>query len=183
MGGISVKRPRLFALSLALATAASVSLTMPSPVRADTAGALKNVATQMCIEPDSPFQGATIELVACATQVRDTLQEWDYKCFDQACSQFHVVNHGSGLCLSTRNGATNGTNLELWTCNNISNEKWDYGPNPNGEPFELRSRVSGTTTHCLDVPNGLPIAGQWMQLYDCNGTAAQLFTSGPGIIE
>ena len=151
-----MKRPRLLALSLALATVASISLAMPSPARADSFGPLKYFGTQMCIQPDSPFQGATVMLMPCATTERNTLQEWDPTCIDASCGQFHMVNHGAGLCMSTRAGATNGTNIELWTCNAISNEKWDYGPNANGEAFVLRSRVSRTTTHCLDVPNGLP---------------------------
>ena len=181
---IRVRRPRILALSIALALAASLSLAVASPALADSGGQVKNSATGMCFAPDSPFQGATIVQVTCAPDgQRDTLQEWDFVCFDSSCRQFHVVNHGALLCLSTRGGARNGTALELWTCNQISNEKWDFGPSPSGAPFELRSRVSGTTTHCLDVPDGRNTINLWLQLYDCNGSTAQSWDQGPPIIE
>src|ERR1700730_8584047 len=104
-----MRRLRLLGLSLAMATAASVSLTTPSPVGADSDGPMKNVATQMCMQPDSPFQGATIVQVPCpAPGERNTQLEWDFVCFDSTCNPFHVRNHATLLCRSTRNGATNG---------------------------------------------------------------------------
>lgn len=111
-------------------------------------------------------------------------QEWDAVCKDASCSIVHMVNHGSGLCLDARGGATNGTPIQMWTCNSISNENWDFGLSPRGsQDFAFRSRVSGTRSHCLDVPGAQDVDGLPMQLWNCNGTAAQLWTSGPSVIE
>jgi hypothetical protein len=37
----------------------------------------------------------------------------------------------------------------------------------------LFSRVSGTSSYCLDIPGGQQVAGLAMQIYRCNGTEAQ----------
>ena len=42
------------------------------------------------------------------------------------------------------------------------------------EDGELRSRVSGTSSHCLDVSDGT-LEDVWVQLYRCNHTFAQLW--------
>ena len=45
----------------------------------------------------------------------------------------------------------------------------------------VRSRVSGTQGHCLDVPQGSGQVGQAMHLYRCNDTPAQTWDLwGPG---
>ena len=185
-----MKRLRLVALLLAVATMAAVSLTVASPASADTQGPIRNAGNGKCLTPVGLFQGAAVVQNPCDIDsngnVINRAQQWDAVCVDASCPPFHVRNHANeGLCLDARGFATNGTPIQLWTCNSISNENWDYGPSPDPlDPyFMLRSRVSGTTSHCLDVPGGSDADGVAMQLYWCNGSPAQTWIAGPGTIE
>ena len=185
--GIAVKR---FPVALLLAVVTVASLTVASPANADTSGPIRNFGNQKCLTPVNPSQGAAVVQHSCdidsSGNFTNRAQQWDAICKDASCSNFHVVNHESLLCLDARGGATNGTPIQMWPCNSISNENWDYGANhgENGSPnFVLRSRVSGTRSHCLDVPGSQDVDGLAMRLWGCNGTAAQLWTSGPPVIE
>jgi hypothetical protein len=86
---------------------------------------------------------------------------------------FHYVNGLSGLCLDARGRAVNGTPIQQWTCNRISNENWEPGEDIDDTIPPLISRVSSTRSYCLDVPGGQKVAGLAMQIYRCNGTLAQ----------
>jgi hypothetical protein len=86
---------------------------------------------------------------------------------------FHFKNSLSQLCLDARGGADNGTPVQQWTCNNISNENWEPGEDIADTIPPLFSRVSDTRSHCLDMPGALPTPGLAMQIYRCNGTVAQ----------
>ena len=182
-------RRRLAGLFFAAAMTAGVGLAFAGPASADTQGPIRNVANHLCLTPVGGSQGAAVVQEPCETDANGNLtnraQEWDPVCVDSSCATFHVQNHESLLCLDARGGAANGTPIQVWTCNSISNEKWDYGPNPGAisPNFELRSRVSGTTSHCLDEPGAQTAPGLAMQLYVCNGTAAQIWDAGPGVIE
>jgi hypothetical protein len=86
------------------------------------------------------------------------------------------------LCLDARGGAADGTPVQQWTCNNISNENWQTGKQINQLPAiypSLISRVSGTSSHCLDMPDADPTVGHAMQIYRCNGTDAQQWNQRP----
>jgi len=87
--------------------------------------------------------------------------------------QFPLRERPSGLCLDARGRAVNGTPVQQWTCNSISNENWEPGEDISDVIPPLISRVSGTSSHCLDMPGGRQVAGLAMQIYRCNGTAAQ----------
>jgi hypothetical protein len=94
-------------------------------------------------------------------------------------NHYRYQNLRSGLCLDARGNAVNGTPIEQWTCNSISNEQWDTG---GGVPdlVSLRSLVGGTHSHCLDIPGDEATIGLSMWLYACNGTPAQKwFVYGP----
>ena len=183
--GIAKKR---FSIALLLAVATAASLTVASPADADTGGTIRNARNQKCLTPANPSQGAAVVQHPCDIDrgIINRAQEWDALCKDVSCSIVHVVNHESLLCLDARGGATNGTPVQMWPCNNISNENWDYGANPgeSGSPnFVLRSRVSGTRSQCLDVPGSQDVDGLAMQLWGCNGTAAQIWMPGTPVIE
>lgn len=94
---------------------------------------------------------------------------------------FHFVNLAVGWCLYDDTIA-NGSVIALWDCNaNISNTRWDlvYPPNAKfGALPSLDSRISGSTGHCLDVPNDQVLAGLRTQLWTCNNTDAQIFWRG-----
>jgi hypothetical protein len=86
---------------------------------------------------------------------------------------FHYVNAASGLCLDARGGANNGTPVQQWTCNHISNENWQLPSSFPGEYPPLISRVSGTSSHCLDLPGEQTDPGHAMQIARCNGALGQ----------
>ena len=85
---------------------------------------------------------------------------------------FHYVNVLSGLCLDARGGAVNGTPVQQWSCNSISNEKWQPGEDISDEIPPLISRVSGKQLLPRHT-RGSGSAGLAMQIYRCNGTLAQ----------
>jgi hypothetical protein len=92
---------------------------------------------------------------------------------------FHYVNFLSGLCLDARGGAVNRTPVQQWPCNIITNENWEPKGDVGSQDFPPSiSRVSGTHSHCLDVPGGNSTAGLAMQIYRCNGTLAQIWARG-----
>jgi hypothetical protein len=92
---------------------------------------------------------------------------------------FHYVNVLSGLCLDARGAAKNGTPVQQWTCNRISNENWQPGEDIADDIPPLFSRVSGTNSYCLDIPGAQKTAGLAMQIYRCNGTEAQQWWIAP----
>ena len=67
----------------------------------------------------------------------------------------------------------NGTKIQLWSCPSDPNI---YIINDN-QRFALRGQIKNATTgQCLDVPHSHAVAGQQLQAYACNGTAAQRWT-------
>ncbi len=93
---------------------------------------------------------------------------------------FHLMNALSGLCLDARGSAANGTPVQQWTCDQITNENWDL-PGIAGAPYKtfLKSRVSGSSNYCLDVPGGNSTPGIAMQIYSCNNTTSQIWQDNP----
>ena len=83
-------------------------------------------------------------------------------------SGFHLVNRFSGLCLDARGGAANGTPVEQWTYDWISNENWSWG-NGRMSGQVLESGVSGTYNHCVSSPGEWTWFVQDVYLQSCNG--------------
>jgi hypothetical protein len=174
-----MKRMRVLASLLAISVAAVLTVMIASPASAGASGGpvpIVNTGDGLCLQPESIGQGAKIIQRTC----NDTaIQAWDYWSLGGNAYQFY--NIGSGFCLDAQGGATNGTPIIQWTCNGISNEKWDTrGGLP--DITALTSLVSGTHTHCLDVPQAAPTLDLPMQLFRCNGTGAQGWMIGIGII-
>ena len=74
-----------------------------------------------------------------------------------------------GKCLDAAGrGPTNGTKVQIWTCNGGSNQVW--------QPYNggYRNPASG---RCLDVPGSSTADGTQLQLWDCNGGSNQKWTS------
>jgi Ricin-type beta-trefoil lectin domain-like len=137
-----------------------------------------NSHTNMCLQPadGSKVQGAAIVQEPC--QGGNVAQEWVYV---QVSGAFHFQNALSGLCLDARGKATNGTPVQQWTCDQISNENWEPPTNSKGASIgPVISRVSGSSGDCLDVPGGQQKIGLPMQVYHCNGTVSQLWDLKPG---
>lgn len=126
--------------------------------------------TNQCLQPadGSIQQGAAIVQQPCNGSAA---QQWSK--VHVSGNTFRYVNGLSGLCLDARGGPANRTPVQQWTCNKISNENWDPGADIDDDIPPLISRVSGTDSYCLDIPGGQKIAGLAVQIYRCNGTAAQ----------
>ncbi|MEH1011819.1 ThuA domain-containing protein [Micromonospora sp. CPCC 206060] len=70
----------------------------------------------------------------------------------------------AGKCLDVANGGTtDGTKIQLWTCNGTAAQTWTVTPNST-------VRALGK---CLDVSGGGTADGTRVQLWTCNGTGAQ----------
>lgn len=96
---------------------------------------------------------------------------------------FHYKNVLSGLCLDARGRPKNGTPVQQWTCNRISNKSWQPGEYMPDYVPPLISRVSGTNNYCLDIPGAHQPPGLAMQIYRRNGTGeGQQWWIAPSVI-
>lgn len=135
-----------------------------------------------CLQPvdGTTEQGAAIVQEPC--DLTNPAQRWAFD--NRGGTTYHFINQVSHMCMDARGGATNGTPIQQWTCNSITNENWDTGVAPLPPPVPLvftvpvKSRVSGTSSHCLDIPWNQPLDGLAMQLWGCNGTDAQAWVFG-----
>jgi Ricin-type beta-trefoil lectin domain-like len=130
--------------------------------------------TDMCLQPinESTEEGAAIVQEPCNYS---PAQQW----FSMGGPVFRYRNGLSNMCLDARGGAENGTPVQQWTCDSITNENWEPGQtDPGGHPPipPMYSRVSGTHSYCLDIPDAQPTIGLAMQIFRCNGTPAQQWT-------
>jgi hypothetical protein len=136
-----------------------------------------NSHTNMCLEPqnDSMLQGTAIVQQPCKAS---GAQQWIYVSLGAAGFQFE--NALTGMCLDARGGAANHTPVQQWTCNGISNEKWQISvPVKGAVGTPVQSEVAGSSDYCLDIPGGQQTAGLAMQIYKCNQTVSQLWQLNP----
>jgi len=177
-----MRNHRLATLVAAAAMATAAGLAVASPAHAETATfVLQNEENDGCLQPagGSSALGAAIVEEPCNGSLA---QQWTAT---PASAGVHLVNSSSDLCLDARGGAVNGTPVEQWTCDWISNENWSSGPpvttrrlsiyGPVGPPVtgeELVSRVSGTSSYCVSE-DGFP--GIPLSLNSCFSTAGELW--------
>lgn len=124
-----------------------------------------NSHTNMCLQPvgGSTTQGVAIVQEPC--NGGNIAQEWVYV---YVSGGFHFENALSCLCLDARGGAANRTPVQQWTCNGISNETWQPPTSPTGASIgPVISRVSGSSSYCLDIPGGSSLLGS-----PCRSTSA-----------
>jgi Ricin-type beta-trefoil lectin domain len=169
MEGIRVKRRRTVSLFIGLLAAVAAGMLVSAPPAAAAGGLHNGEYYELCLQPvgGSMEPGAAIVTEFCNDSAE---QDW---LWDIGTPVFHWRNGRSGLCMDARGGAANGTPVQQWPCNSISNENWElyeFGPD---DPFAVISRVSGTRFYCLDIPNGRDAPGVAMQIYRCNGTPTQ----------
>lgn len=163
---------RIATLLLASAMTALAGLAVTSPAQAaNPIVKLVSVQNGKCLQPvnESTSQGDAIVQMTCSGR---PAQQWTIEAVSS--TSVHLRNRASNLCLDARGGAVNGTPIQQWTCNWISNEKWGFGITNN----LLGSRVSGTASHCIATPgsqDGLP-----MELRFCDGNSAQLWSRPAG---
>ena len=75
-----------------------------------------------------------------------------------------------GLCLDLAGDAnTNGTKVEVYTCNGTDGQEWTIEPN----------NTVQADGKCLDVTGGGTANGTLVVLFDCNGTGAQSWIPQP----
>jgi hypothetical protein len=111
-------------LSAAAITTAAGLAAAASAEAEDSIVKLVSVGSAKCLQPvnGSADQGAAIVQKPCNGSVA---QQWTVKLVSS--TKVHLVNRSSNLCLDARGGATNGTPIQQWTCNWISNENWSFG--------------------------------------------------------
>jgi Ricin-type beta-trefoil lectin domain-like len=185
-----VRRKRTLAIVVAFVAAFFASLAVASPADADTGGPTLNYYGGLCLTPqnNNPASSTLIVQMPCdiyTTGVRNLMQEWTAVCNDSNCRSFHYINRGSGLCLRARGtGPARGLQIMLADCTSITDNNWVYRSTSVPGTFGLESRISGSSGYCLDVPGGnLTTVGLALQLWTCNGTAAQVFWAPGGVIE
>lgn len=154
----------------AITTAAALAATSPAQAE-DPIVKLVSVKNGKCLQPvnGSLNQGDAIVQQPCNGSVA---QQWTVK--SVSSTKAHLVNRSSHLCLDARGGATNGTPIQQWTCNRISNENWSFGITNN----LLSSGVSNTFSHCVATPGDQD--GLAMELRFCDGNVSQFWSRPNG---
>jgi endoglucanase len=113
--------------------------------------------------------GTAVQQWACGAQ--QTNQEWQFQ--SQGNGVYSIAVRGQpGQALDVINhGTANGSLIQLWSYGGGTNQQWTATSVGSGL-YELVNVASG---RCLDVPAASAANGVQMQIYDCNGTAAQSF--------
>jgi hypothetical protein len=77
----------------------------------------------------------------------------------------------TGYCIDDpHNTTTNGTQLQVWQCHNVAQEKWTAKPSSYGSGYyELQT----TNGRCLDNHQSVAKNGNIVDIYTCNNTDAQ----------
>ncbi len=88
---------------------------------------------------------------------------------------YYITNLKSGRCLDIEYGsASAGAKMIQWDCHHLDNQLWTLTDFSGNTDF-FRIRSERNRNNCLDVPGD---SGQWglqIQVWTCNGTAAQFF--------
>jgi hypothetical protein len=162
-------------LFLVASTVAVMTATHSLPAQMTSSGRIYNARSEKCLQPlnASKAPGTPIVLADCNSS---DAQFW-YRTPAKGTSGdiVHYVNAFSGLCLDAKGSAANNTPVQLWTCNQITNENWQYEQTSTDTEPKVVSRVSGTSNYCLDIPGGGTNDGLALQIYICNGSPAQHF--------
>jgi len=118
--------------------------------------------------------GTTVQQWACGSGTYSTAanQEWEFT-NGTAAGYYEVtsVNAPAEAWNVTGNGTASGSLIQLWTYAGASNEEWEAVSLGNGY-YKFVGQGSGL---CLDVPGASTANGVQLQIYTCNGTAAQAF--------
>jgi hypothetical protein len=161
--------PRLVTLVFAAAIVTGSGLAVASPSHATVFGTyqIQSNESGKCLQPVNGSPGAAIVQETCNGSVA---QQWTQETSPNYKKADWYVNSSSRLCLDVGGGDTDGTPIEQWTCNKISNELWTLGTNQQMNNQQLVSDVSPyTKDKCISTP-GL-----------ANGDAMVLYAGSPGI--
>jgi hypothetical protein len=164
--------PRKLAALLSAGAAAGALAIAPHARAADPPIFFENADSLLCLQPNPANfwdDGAAIVQLRCDGT---TSQGWNPT---SVSGGIQYENVATGKCLDARGGATNGTPIQQWPCNSISNEKWTVVGAAPGEGDLIRSAVSGTSSHCMDVIGESRAPGVAMELRACDRTRMQGF--------
>jgi hypothetical protein len=130
--------------------------------------------TSLCLQPQggSIAEGTPIVQELCAPIAA---QEWFL--VGMSNGHYQLKNAQNLACMDAFGASVAKAPVQLRPCEFITNESWDLG-DPNGA--RLLSR-SGGHTFCLEVAGGVTTAGQFTQIYGCNGTTSQLWRLRPTV--
>jgi hypothetical protein len=139
-------------------------------------GVLRSGVSNLCLEPanESAAAGAPIVQKECA-ELGTPAQTWIL--VSNFGSKNYYVNQLSGLCMDAIGNGTpkNHDPIVQWPCSYISNEAWTYQHVASGIGGYIKSAKANTNQFCIDVPGGQATSGLAVQIYQCNGTASQLW--------
>jgi len=118
--------------------------------------------------------GTAVQQWACSDGTYSTQpnQQWEFE-NGTASGYYYVsnVNAPAETWNVTGNGIINGSLIQTWTYAGNPNEEWKAVPLGNGY-YNFVGQGSGL---CLDTPSASTANGVQLQIYTCNGTAAQAF--------
>jgi aryl-phospho-beta-D-glucosidase BglC (GH1 family) len=144
-----------------------------------TTGTPYNIVNQnsgSCVDAtnEGTTNGTTVQQWACGngTYSSQTNQQWEFT-NGTAAGYYEVtnVNAPSEAWNVVNNGTASGSLIQLWTYAGNPNEEWMAVSLGNGY-YKIVGQGSGL---CLDVPGASTANGVQLQIYTCNGTAAQAF--------
>jgi ricin-type beta-trefoil lectin protein len=98
-------------------------------------------------------------------------QEWEFTSAGGGYYEVTNVNAPAEAWNVVNNGTSNGSLMQLWTYAGNSNEEWEAVSLGNGY-YKFIGKGSGL---CLDTPSASTANGVQLDIYTCNGTAAQAF--------
>jgi beta-glucanase (GH16 family) len=117
--------------------------------------------------------GTTVQQWACGSGTFSTQanQQWVFTSAGNGLYEVTNVNAPSEAWNVTNNGTTIGSLMQLWTYAGNPNEEWQAVSLGNGF-YKFVGQGSGL---CLDTPGASTANGVRLDIYTCNGTAAQAF--------
>jgi endoglucanase len=131
-----------------------------------------NVNSGSCMDAanQATANGTVVQQWACGAQ--QTNQEWQFQ--SQGNGVYSIATRGApAQALDVINrGTANGSLIQLWAYGGGTNQQWM----PVAVSSGLYKLVNVASGRCLDVPAASTANGVQLQIYDCNGTAAQSFT-------
>jgi hypothetical protein len=135
---------------------------------------LVNENSGSCIDMGGTANGSVVQQWSCAngSYSTQTNQEWEFE-NGTAGGYYYVSNirTPSETWNVLNNGTTSGSLIQTWTYAGNPNEEWKAVSLGNGY-YNFVGQGSGL---CLDTPGASKANGVQLQIYTCNGTAAQAF--------
>jgi endoglucanase len=113
--------------------------------------------------------GTVVQQWACGSQQYN--QEWQFTSVGNGVYAVYNRNAPDEAWNVVNNGTGDGSLMQLWTYGGGANEQWMPVSLGNG----LYKFVGVGSGRCLDVPGASTANGVQLDIYDCNGTAAQSF--------